>query len=245
MNEVLRRALAESGLDAGEVAARLGVDPKTVQRWISGHRTPYAHNRMALTRLLGVDETAAWPHVTSTLTSLSNRAADLRAFYPHRSTMHHRVWWKLFTSARREIGILAYAGLFLAEDDTLMQVIADRARNGVTVRILLGDPDSPYVADRGEDEGIGDSIAAKIRNALVLYRPLRDIGSVEIRLHRTTLYASIYRADGELLVNPHIYGIPAANAPVLHLHKTEDGDMANTYLTSFERVWTTAQPSRI
>lgn len=118
-----------------------------------------------------------------------------------------------------------------------MRTIADRARAGVTVRLLVGDPDSAYVAKRGDDEGIGESLAAKIRNVLVLLEPLRKYETVEIRLHQTTLYASIYRADQELLVNPHIYGVPAANAPVLHLHLTDNADISATYLASFDKAW--------
>ena len=38
--------------------------------------------------------------------------------------------------------------------------------------------------------------------------------NIEIWLHRTVLYNSIYRADDQLLVNQHTYGIPAAQAPV-------------------------------
>ena len=38
-------------------------------------------------------------------------------------------------------------------------------------------------------------MAAKIRNALMLYRPLCAAENIEIRLHRTVLYNSIYRAD--------------------------------------------------
>ena len=66
---------------------------------------------------------------------------------------------------------------------------------------------------RGADEGIDDLQAAKIRNAMVLYQPLRDIDGIEFRLHRTVLYNSIYRADDQLLVNTHIYGFPAAARP--------------------------------
>ena len=85
-------------------------------------------------------------------------------------------------SARsREIGILVYSGLFIAEDVQLLRALGDRARAGVTVRIILGDPDSPHVNQRGVEEGINDAMAAKIRNALVLYRPLIASG-VEIRL---------------------------------------------------------------
>ena len=82
---------------------------------------------------------------------------------------------------------------------------------------------------------------AKVRNAIVLYRPLISSG-VEIRLHGTILYNSIYRADDQLLVNTHIYGTMANNAPVFHLRKIAGGDMASTYIDSFEHVWDTAHP---
>ena len=49
-------------------------------------------------------------------------------------------------------------------------------------------------------------MAARIRNALTLYHPLMSEENIEIRLHRTVLYNSIYRADNQLLVNQHTYG---------------------------------------
>ena len=52
-------------------------------------------------------------------------------------------------------------------------------------------------------------MAAKIRNVLVLYRALRAIDGAEFRFHQTILYNSIYRGDDQLLVNTHIYGVPA------------------------------------
>jgi predicted metal-dependent hydrolase len=56
------------------------------------------------------------------------------------------------------------------------------------------------------------------------------------------LYNSIYRADDDLLINPHAYGIAAAHAPVLHVRRVQDGGMASTYLESFERVWMSGAP---
>ena len=113
---------------------------------------------------------------------------------------------------------------------------------GAKIRILLGDPDSDVVAQRGADEGVDDSQAAKIRNAIVMYRNIRDVDGIEFRLHRTVLYNSIYRADDQLLVNTHIYSFPAAQAPVLHLRRVAGGGMVTTYLESFERVWDSATP---
>jgi hypothetical protein len=56
------------------------------------------------------------------------------------------------------------------------------------------------------------------------------------------LYNSIFRADDRLFVNTHIYGLPAAQAPVWHLRKIPGGELARHYLDSFERVWDIATP---
>lgn len=119
----------------------------------------------------------------------------------------------------------------------------DKARAGVRVRIALGDPAGRHVARRSAEEGIGDIMVARIRNALHLYASLADEPGVALRLHDTILYNSIYRADDELLVNTHAYGCPAAHAPVLHVRRTRDDGMAATYLDSFERVWARARPA--
>ncbi|GGP10841.1 DUF5919 domain-containing protein [Nonomuraea glycinis] len=132
--------------------------------------------------------------------------------------------------------------MFLADDGGMVRLFADKARAGVRVRILLGDPDSGEVAQRGADEGVGDGMASQIRSALALYRPITGLDNVEIRLHRTVLYNSIYRADDEYLINTHVYGTRAGNAPVLHLRRVAGGDMVATYAESFEKVWAQAKP---
>jgi hypothetical protein len=73
------------------------------------------------------------------------------------------------------------------------------------VRIALGKPDGMHVSDRGAEEGIGDGMSARIRTALIGFRPVVDAGA-ELRLHDTVLYKSLCRADDELLVNTHVYG---------------------------------------
>ena len=242
LNEPLRRALLRARLREDDVASRLGVDPKTVRRWLNG-RVPYASNRAALADLVGADEADLWPDVGGPLTARA-RPEELGAIYPHRWAVPREIWTRFFSSAEREIGILAYSALFLAEDAGILRILADKGRAGVTVRIALGYPDSVHVAERGEEEGIGDAMAAKIRNALTLYMPLCAIDGVEIRQHKTVLYNSIYRSDGQLLVNQHAYGIPAAHAPVFRFHGSEVGDMIPAYLDSFERIWMAAKSMR-
>ena len=59
-NERLRTTILEKGLTPVELAASLNVDPKSVERWISG-RTPYRRHRYAVAAKLGVDEAYLWP----------------------------------------------------------------------------------------------------------------------------------------------------------------------------------------
>ena len=140
--------------------------------------------------------------------------------------------------------MLVYVGLFLPEQNPgLAHTIAVKARAGAKVRLLFGDPDSPAVAERTAEEGIGTgAISAKIRNVLAFYRPLADVNGVEVRCHSTTLYNSIYRFDDEMLVNPHIYGATAAHGPTLHLRQLAGGDLFDSYANSYERVWATSTP---
>jgi hypothetical protein len=169
--------------------------------------------------------------------------SEIVAVYPHRSEVPRDVWEHLFSSAEEEIGVLVYSGLFLSEDARVQRLFKAKAGAGVRVRILLGDPDSQVVADRGVDEGVGDATVAKVRNALAVYRPLRSVAGVEFRFHRTVLYNSIYLADDQVLVNTHVYGVAAAQAPVWHLHKLAGGELTSLYLDSFERVWESATPA--
>jgi hypothetical protein len=240
MNEILRRALFRARLSEAEIAARMAVDPKTVRRWVDG-RPPYPRHRLALADLLHVKERDLWPDLAPG-PDPSSQPAEIVAVYPHRWAVPREIWHRLFESARGEIDILAYSSLFLAEDSGLLDALRARAKAGVAIRIALGDPDCPRLAVRGTHEGIDEAMAAKIRNALVLYRPLQDNARAEIRLHRTALYNSIYRSDDYLLVNQHAYGLPAAHAPALYLRRTTGSDMFASYLSSFERIWRASTP---
>jgi hypothetical protein len=238
VNDTLRRALADARLGEIEVSTALGVDPKTVQRWMMG-RVPQRRHRWGLADLVRKHEDELWPDLAD---GRAGTCPEVCGTYPHRGAVPRELWRSLFSSATHDICILVYSGLFLAEDVVMQRILAERARAGVSVRILLGDPDGHRLVERGDEEGIGDAIAAKVRNAIVLYRPLLAVDGVEIRLHDTVLYNSLYRADDELLVNPHVFGAAAAYAPVLHMRQTSPGDLVSTYVESFERVWSAARP---
>jgi transcriptional regulator with XRE-family HTH domain len=241
-NDRLRATMLERNVTQAQLAEAAEVDPKTVERWISTGRSPYRRHRYAVAARLGVDETYLWPDALSRDEVANASESEIINIYPHRWTVPSDLWRNFFDNAQQDIGVLVYSGLFIAEDAGIQRVFRQKADAGAAIRILLGDPDSEFVAQRGVEEGIGDTMSARIRNAIVLYKPLRNLAGIEFRLHNTVLYNSIYRADDQVLVNTHIYNFPASQAPVLHLRRVAGGDMVNTYLESFDQVWDQATP---
>jgi transcriptional regulator with XRE-family HTH domain len=241
-NERLRTAILQRRVTIDDLAVAAGVDPKTAERWVTVSRIPYRRHRYAVANLLQMDEIYLWPDALTHGQLIDASESEIIAVYPHRHAVPKDLWERLFGSAEAEIAVLVYSGFFLADDPGLQALLATKARDDVRVRILLGDPDSAQVGVRGADEGINEGLAAKIRNVIVMYAPLRKVGGVEIRLHSTVLYNSMHQADDELLVNSHVYGAPASMAPALHLRKVAGGSMVTTFLNSYERVWSQARP---
>jgi transcriptional regulator with XRE-family HTH domain len=238
LNENLRRALLRARLTDEDVAARLEVDPKTVRRWLEG-RIPYLRHRWALAGLLGLDEADLWPEIRAAIAARS-RPEEIRAVYPNWQAVPEELWLCLFTSAEHEIGILDDRGLLLA-DQAVLSALADKAQAGVNVRICLLDPDLSEVTEPGSDRATVREIGTEVRDALSRSGPLRDTG-VQFRLHAVTLYQSIYRGDGQLLIVQRAYGIPAMRAPAFCLRASGEGrGMIPAYLESFERIWDTSR----
>jgi hypothetical protein len=240
-NERLRVAILSSGLSVDGAADALGVDRKTVERWIGG-RLPYKKYQYALAGLLKTDPAYLWPAARTSPESSDLAIAEVLAIYPIRSMIGNELWRGLFESASRQIDVLVYAGFWLSEDPAIRRLLLRKAKSVVRLRFLIGDPDCPQVRQRGIDEGIGAAISAKIANTIHNYRDLIGAANVEFRSHDTVLYNSIYRADDEMLVNAHLYGAPGHMAPLLHLRRIAGAELFSGYLDSFERAWAAAKP---
>lgn len=144
----------------------------------------------------------------------------------------------LLVGAQQNIDLFANASLFLPEENPeAIGILKKKAASGVTVRILLGDPDHPAMELRGREERLFEAIPGRIRMALAYYRPLVGVEGIEFRLHGTSLYNSIFRYDDQMLVNQHIYGTYGYIAPILHLRRVAGADLFETYMKSFELIW--------
>ncbi|GAA1082081.1 XRE family transcriptional regulator [Pseudonocardia alni] len=244
-NERLRDALMSAGLKPATAAEQIGVDAKTVERWATQGRTPYARHRAALSALVGQSESYLWPAAVPPERQAKIAASEIVAAYPHRGAVPAELWDELLASATDRIDVLVHAGQFLIERPDFIRTVAEKAGVGVTVRINFGDPDSDAVELRSQEERLGTgTLAARIRYGLAAYRPLLDTPGIEFRFHTTTLYNSIFRFDDQAIINTHVYGVPGAHAPALHLRKLGAGDLFDTYARSFVDVWSTSTPAR-
>jgi hypothetical protein len=61
VNVALRDAVWGSDLEVTEFARRIGVDPKTAERWITDGRIPHPRHRWKASKILGRDESELWP----------------------------------------------------------------------------------------------------------------------------------------------------------------------------------------
>ncbi|MFF5496372.1 helix-turn-helix domain-containing protein [Streptomyces aquilus] len=240
-NERLRSALLAQNMTIQQLAEKIEVNPKTVERWITQGKVPYRRHQYATASVLNVDVTTLWDDTRSLDSATDLSKAEIVTVYPHRHVVPTDLWREMCERARERIDILVYAGIGLAEDPRFLSVLKAKSKS-VAIRVLMGDPACEAVIRRGIDEG-HRIMDGKIRNALVNYRPLfTSHPEITFRLHDTVLYNSIYRVDDEMLVNTHVYGIGAYLAPVLHLRRLPGGGLFDTFANSVQQTWEGARP---
>ncbi len=237
-NERLRGHMVSRGMTTAELAMRLEVDPKTVERWISQDRLPHRRHRWEAARLLEIDEAYLWPTVLSDPRTLSASEAEFVQLYPHRGMVPPMLWTTLLDAATEAIDVLVYSGLFLVDTHPMLaEVLTAKAEQGTKVRWLIGDPDSEMVRQRGIEEGIGEDLAARIRLTRASLKAVVGVPGIEVRAHTTILYNSLYRFDRDLLANMHVYGAPAPQNPVMHLRRVPGGRLFDHFMGGFDQVW--------
>jgi hypothetical protein len=244
VNERLRTAMIRTGITADELALCCGVDVKTAERWISPGRVPHRTHRWAAARRLGYEENYLWPDVRRSAARRAEAAqSELVRLYADRASVPREVWLRMMTDATAHIDVLVFSGTFYVQTQPrVAAMLAAAAARGAEVRLCFGDPTSEAVATRDREEGLGGTLAHKIRSSLTYYRPLAGVDGCQLRLHATTLYTSLFRYDDEIIANPHAYGEPASANPALHLRRLDGGQAAEHYIGCFERVWESAKP---
>ncbi|MCE0447656.1 XRE family transcriptional regulator [Streptomyces tricolor] len=166
------------------LAEAIAVNPKTVERWITQGKVPYRRHQYATAAVLKVDVTTLWedgPDRRQRDGPDQSRDSDRLPAPAHRAVGD--CGGSFYGRAERNLDVLVYSGLFLSEDPPFHDLVKAKVEAGAQVRIPPGDPDCAAVRQRGIDEG-HQIMDGKIRNALLLYRPLmRSHPGIGFRLH--------------------------------------------------------------
>jgi transcriptional regulator with XRE-family HTH domain len=241
-NERLRQAMARTGLSIEAAARKTGVDPKTVQRWLSG-RVPHPRHRWALCEAVSENEEYLWPGAGSVATAGSSAGAELVAGYAFRSELDPAHWWNLITGADRQIDLLGYTLYFLPQQHpTFVRTLIDACTEGCRVRICIADPAADQVRLRDEEEQEPITIAARISSSLKALEPLFETKGADIRYQRAPLYNSVFRFDDEMLVTPHLYATPGHAAPLMQLRRLGPNGLFSRFSAHFEAIWADSTP---
>lgn len=145
--------------------------------------------------------------------------------------------------AVEQIDILVYGGTFLFDGvPRFCNLLTAATERGVAIRFIIGDPECAAVAQRGAEEQIGSSLAARCQMTRARLQSFVDAAGLEIRTHATPLYTSMFRADDTLIANPHLYGAPASDNPAIVIRRDEAPQLWRDYHHAFERVWDAAHP---
>ena len=176
-NERLRSALLEAALTYEDLSEQVAVDPKTVERWVTQARVPHRTHRLKVASLLGRDDVFLWPSTKSDPRNAAATEAEFVTLYPNRGSVSPDLWESCIDRARVQIDLLAFAASFLHDAvPDFAEHLADKARQGVRVRLLFGDPDPDAVMLRGREEGIDDLLAARCRLTWSYCRPFSGTG---------------------------------------------------------------------
>lgn len=163
--------------------------------------------------------------------------------HPDRASVPRESWIRLISQAKQQIDVLVFSGTFFAQTNPrVAKMLAERAAAGTMIRLCFGNPAGKAIEIRDGEEGLHGTLSAKVRASLTYYRELVGTVGCEVRLHDTTLYASIFRFDHTMIVNPHIWGQPASANPVMTLQCKGNGGWFDRYDESFENIWKTASP---
>ncbi|MFC4046881.1 XRE family transcriptional regulator [Dactylosporangium siamense] len=234
--------MLRAGTEARDLAAAVGVDTKTVDRWISG-RTPHRRSRLAVAEALGEEEATLWPSARPDQAAGAPAISEVVGAYAHRADIPQDLWVSLLSGARERIDLLGYAYPFVLElmPDAARR-IATKATGGVSVRMAFADPDCAHVLERDALEQLNGSLPGRIRNALSYLDNLTSMDNVTIGLHQIHLYNAIYRFDDQMIVTPYLYRARGYQHPALHLRKLTSHGIFESFAEQLTEIWATVRP---
>jgi transcriptional regulator with XRE-family HTH domain len=237
-NMALRQAMADAKMTERALARRVGVDEKTVSRWVAQDgRIPHSRHRWATCEALGVDEAVLWPDaIRGAVKTGPDR--EIAAVYPYRATCPASLWRKLITGATNEIMLAGYTSYFLwIEQPNLGVALRRKAGQGCRVRFLVGDPESEVTRRREEQEATSFTVSTRIAVTLEQLERLRGVTGIEARFSDRHIAMSVFVFDQDAIVTPHLANLVGHDSPALHVRRCQDDGIFDRFVMHTRALW--------
>lgn len=198
-SEHLRHAIHTAGLTVEEFADLIGVNPKTVGRWVTGTHAPQRHNQIRIARALKLPVEDLWPNPDPDPASTDNRPGTARTDgrpavnevtgtwgHANRPTAPDPI--AFLATAEDPIDLLTYSPDWTAE------ALRTHAEQGRTVRVLLADPripapaelEHPHIQVRASTDPARYELIRAGERMLLALRPQPDPEPILLELTRHT-----------------------------------------------------------
>jgi transcriptional regulator with XRE-family HTH domain len=245
-NEQLKQALRNAGLEIDDLAVKVGVDVKTAQRWLSGSRTPHPRHRRRVADILGVPEQQLWPdqvpgHDRAGQDATGEILDELTGGGDGPD------WRELLEAASQRAWLLDLTlGDVLTDGDD--QLLANAARRGSQVRVLVSDRDSVHLAIAEQEAGRHVNLTSRpastseLDRVVTLLTPHAAGGEIELR---SFVGAGSYRVlifDDRALVRLRLPGVDPDAMPLLHLERQSEDGIFESFAQHFDALWQTGEP---
>ncbi|HUC24140.1 MAG TPA: helix-turn-helix domain-containing protein [Streptosporangiaceae bacterium] len=172
---------------------------------------------------------------------------EIISVYPNRSQVPRDLWERLFTSARGEITLGGYTNYFFwTEIAGFSRLLQEKAREGVQVRILVGDPEGEVTRRREAIENAALSLTTRIKITLDEVAKIGSTPNLEVRVSDVNAEAhvsrSVFRFDNEALVSEHIAEKLGHGSLTFHLRRLQEGGAFDQYVEHVEHLWSGGHP---
>lgn len=243
VNVALRDAMSGVGMTRSRLARIVGVDEKTVDRWLASEaRVPRAPARTAVAEALEVSAEMLWPKaVRDAIKTGTDR--EVVATYAYRNTCPPTVWSSLIDGAKRQITFAGYTNYFIwQEQPKAAERLRAKAEAGVQVRFVVGDPESEVTRKREQVENNPLTVGTRIRMTLAQLQQLGPLPGLEARFSDEHIALSVFLFDDQALVTPHIANLLGHESPMLHLRRLQPDGMFDRFAQHVEALWAGARP---
>ncbi len=212
-NELFLAAVRARGYNLKTFSAEIGVNYKTVQRWYYDGRIPRLKYRAAVKARLQMPIEQLWPALAQQKSdSVLSRKMALSV-----EALGEKFVAALIGSTVRELTICS-------DDLWFLRMVAKAYR--------LPAKTSPF----------------EVRVVVSAFIPAAELQALGfynarfVRRHQGVGPAAIVRADGVMLIVPHILGLPCADAPVIVIRQKYEQDVFDKYVKALDKLWETGLP---